>query len=81
MKISTLRTDPHALFSAEGVLIDIAEALETWRNAVCTTNSEHWHMAERDDTRCFGDNHADTCPVERARQELLACDLARVALE
>ena len=71
MKVAELRARlvrPDAVVS---VILDCAGALEAWRDAVCVT---HGALGGFDDGGCFGDNHIETCPVEIARQGLIAAD-------
>ena len=68
MKVAELRARlvrPDAVVS---VLLDCAEALETWRDAVCARVGDIGAGA------CNGDNHIETCPVGIARQGLIAAD-------
>ena len=79
MKVAELRARlvrPDAVVS---VLLDCAEALETWRDAVCSTQDSDSDENVRGNT-CYGDNHIETCPVEIARQGLIAADDQRKRL-
>jgi len=57
-----------------GALLDCAETLEAWRDAVCAGQTPAGTGG------CYGDNHIETCPVEIARQGLIAADDQRRGL-
>jgi hypothetical protein len=43
---------------------DLIDAVKAWREAQCTR--------QLDGELCDGDNHLMECPIERARQDILA---------
>lgn len=46
----------------------LIDAVKNWREAVCTTQTTGGFGEDG----CNGDNHLMECPVERARQDILA---------
>jgi len=46
----------------------LIDAIKAWREASCLYARPPGHDGEL----CDGDNHLEECPVERARQDLLA---------
>jgi len=46
----------------------LIDAVKAWRETPCL----YAHPPGRDGELCDGDNHLEECPVERARQDLLA---------
>lgn len=55
--------------SARQQLID---SVKEWREAVCFRPSVPEHDPSWVEDQCDGDNHLRECPVERARQDILA---------
>jgi hypothetical protein len=53
-------------------LIELVKTVDTWREAVCTTQAplRHGHRVEGE--YCDGANHLIDCPVEKALQDVLA---------
>ena len=53
----------------ERVRQQLIDAVKEWREARCTGATP---LGLRFSQECDGDNHAMECPVERARQDILA---------
>lgn len=50
----------------------LIDAVKEWRGAICmkpAPKGSSWHP---DGDYCVGDNHLEECPVERARQDIIA---------
>lgn len=77
MTVKELRVKYYRGSSVERALFDCAEALETWRDAVCIVKDD---SDKTSGVWCVGDNHIETCPVEIARQGLIAADDQRSKL-
>ena len=46
----------------------LIDAVKAWRESTCL----YAHQPGQDGVLCAGDNHLMECPVERARQDILA---------
>jgi hypothetical protein len=51
---------------------ELIDAVKAWREARCLFEGATPPRKTPVPELCFGDNHLEECPVERARQDLLA---------
>jgi len=55
-------------FEQENARQSLIESVKTWRNAECSRPT--WDNDEG--LACDGDNHREDCPIEIARQDIIA---------